>query len=120
MQPPAPESQRVSDEELLRRCQRGDEAALGQLIGLYQDRIFRIAFRVLRDGSRAEDAVADALATVWFRCGSWRGDAAAGTWIQQVAYRVVIDHARSRARWWRIWAKAEREPNPSGDPSAMV
>jgi RNA polymerase sigma-70 factor (ECF subfamily) len=118
MQPTSAESGRVSDEELLRRCQGGDEAALGELIARYQERLFRIAYRVLRDGGRAEDAVADALAAVWFRCGSWRGDATAGTWIHQVGYRVVIDHARSRGRWWRIWTRAK--PSESSDPSAVA
>jgi RNA polymerase sigma-70 factor, ECF subfamily len=95
-------------EDLLRRCQRGDATALSELIRLHQNRLFRVAFRVLRDPGRAEDAVADAFATIWFRCGSWRGEAA-GTWLHRVAYRVILDHARSRRRWWRFFAPAAQE-----------
>lgn len=97
------------DEDLLTRCQRGDSTALGELIRRHQDRLFRIAFRVLHDPGRAEDAVADAFATIWFRCGTWRGEAAV-TWLQRVAYRVILDHARSRRRWWRIFGATEKEP----------
>lgn len=105
-----PEARRRLDADLLRRCQRGDAAALGELIRRHQDRLFRVAFRVLRDPGRAEDAVADAFSTIWFRCGKWRG-AAAGTWIHRVAYRIVLDHARSRRRWWRLFGPAEpQEP----------
>lgn len=90
------------DDDLLRRCQRGDEAALSELIRRHQDRLFRVAFQVLRDPGRAEDAVADAFSTVWSRCGNWRGEGA-GTWIYRVAYRIVLDHTRSRRRWWRLF-----------------
>lgn len=93
------------DDDLLRRCQRGDATALTELIARHQDRLFRTACRVLRDPARAEDATADAFAAVWARCKSWRGDAAASTWIYQVAYRVVLDHARARRRWWRVFAR---------------
>jgi RNA polymerase sigma-70 factor (ECF subfamily) len=107
------------DDDLLRRCQQGDRPALGELICRFRDRLFRLAFRVLRDAARAEDAVADAFAAVWFRCGNWRGEAAAA-WIHRVAYRVVLDHARTRRRWWRFFRREPEEPpaspEPGGDP----
>ena len=75
-------------DELLRRCQRGDEAALTDLVRLFEGRIFRLAYRVTGDAARAEEATADALAKVWAKCGQWRGDSAAGTWVYRVALRV--------------------------------
>jgi len=108
------------DDDLLRRCQAGDDAALGELICGFQDRLFRLAVRVLGDPARAEDAVADAFVAVWSRCRSWRGDAAAATWICRVAYRVVLDHARERRRWWRIFPSAGREPPVPADPAAEL
>jgi RNA polymerase sigma-70 factor (ECF subfamily) len=111
-------SEAVVDDDLLRRCQRGDATALSELIRRHQDRLFRVAVRVLRDPARAEDAVADAFAAVWFRCGSWRGEAAA-TWLHRVAYRVMLDHARARRRWWRLftpaWASNEAAAEPGHD-----
>jgi RNA polymerase sigma-70 factor (ECF subfamily) len=108
---------RVDDDDLLRRCQRGDDAALTELVRRFEGRIFRLAYRVLQDTARAEDAAADALANVWLRCRSWRGDAAAGTWIQQVAWRVVLDHHRRRRRWWRFWQPVHAEGSSSkSDP----
>jgi RNA polymerase sigma-70 factor, ECF subfamily len=105
------------DDDLLRRCQRGDSRALAELIARHQDQLFALAHRVLRDPARAEDAVADAFAAVWVRCASWRGDAAAGTWIHQVAYRVVLDHTRARRRWWRVFPRpaADSAPDPAAE-----
>lgn len=92
----------MGEEELLRRCQQGDEQALAELIRRFQRRIFALAYRVLGDEARADDATADALATIWLRAGSWQGISQAGTWIQQVAWRKILDHARQRSRWWRF------------------
>lgn len=119
MQPAHPDE---SDEELLRRCQRGDDAALTELVRRFEGRLFRLAFRVLQDPARAEDAAADALATVWARCGTWRENARAATWIQQVALRVVLDHHRRRKRWWRFWERSESfsETDSANDPARTV
>lgn len=106
-------------EDLLRRCQRGDATALSELIRCQQDRLFRVAFRVLRDPARAEDAVTDAFTAIWARCGSWRGESA-GTWIQRVAYRIILDHARSRRRWWRLLTAAPHEPLAENEPGTEL
>ena len=109
------------DDDLLRRCQKGDRAALAELIRRFQDRLFRIACRVLRDAARAEDALADAFAAIWLKCGKWRGESAAGTWIYAVAYRVVLDHARTRRRWWRrLGGSADESQAEAQDTTAKV
>jgi RNA polymerase sigma-70 factor (ECF subfamily) len=98
-------------DQLLRRCQQGDESALAELVRLYQDRLFQLAYRALGDAALAQEAAADALIKVWSKAGQWRGDAAANTWIYQVAVRTVLDARRSRRRWWERW---------SGPPSEAV
>lgn len=103
-------------DELLRRCQRGEEAALGAIVRLFQERIFRLACRVLGDHAQAEEAVADAFTKVWGRAGQWRGEAAAATWIYQVAYRTILDSRKRQRRWWQLWGpppdEEVRDPQP--------
>ena len=93
------------DDELLRRCQRGDETALNALLRRYQDRIFRLACRVIADRALAGEATAQTLVKIWGRCGQWRGQSAAGTWIYRIAVRTVLDVQRSQSRWWRRWSR---------------
>ena len=106
------------DDELLQRCQEGDEAALDALVRRYRDRIFRLACRVSGDAALAEEAAAQALVKVWARCGQWRGQSAAGTWIYRTAVRAILDVQRSQGRWWRRWARsvpaatADARPGP--------
>jgi len=113
----------ADNDELLRRCQRGDDSAMRDLVQSYQGRIFRLAYRVFGDSARAEEVTADALATVWERCRSWRGESQAGTWIHRVAWRVILDHQRSLRRWWRFWELdgiAESPASQQLDPSTAV
>jgi RNA polymerase sigma-70 factor (ECF subfamily) len=93
------------DDELLRRCQQGEETALDGLVRRYQQRIFHLACRVLGDAALAEEATAQTLVKIWSRCGQWRGQSAAGTWIYRIAVRTVLDVQRSQNRWWRRWAR---------------
>jgi len=84
--------------DLLRRCQRGDESALAALVEQFGGRVSRLAFRVLGDRGRAEDASADVFVKLWMTARQWRGDADAGTWIYRVAYHTVLDHQRRKQR----------------------
>src|SRR5262245_13474326 len=110
------------DDNLLRRCQQGDDSALAELVRRFQDRVFRLAYRVTGDAAAAEEAAADVFVKVWRRAGQWRGESSAGTWIYRIAVRTVLDHERGRHRWWRRWATAlpgfVADPRP--DPARLA
>jgi RNA polymerase sigma-70 factor, ECF subfamily len=84
--------------ELLRRCQRGDESALARLVEQFGGRIFRFAWRILGDRGRAEEASADVFVKLWTTARKWRGDADAGTWTYRIAYHTILDHRRRKQR----------------------
>lgn len=88
------------DDLLLQNCQRGDEASLAELVRMYQDRIYRLADRVLGDPAQAEEAAAEVFTKIWFKAESWNRQAAAGTWIYRVAMHAILDYRRRRERWW--------------------
>ena len=59
-------------------AQQGDRAALSEICERYQKRAFNIAFRILRNSQLAEDAVQDALLSIWLSARTFqpqRGDA---------------------------------------------
>ncbi len=103
-------------DQLLRRCQQGDESALDELVRLYQDRVYQLAYRALGDAALAQEATADAFLKVWNKAGQWRGQAGAATWIYQVAVRTVLDTRRSRRRWWQRWSAPLPEVVADGRP----
>lgn len=104
-----------ASDTLLRRCQRGDQAALAELVHLYQDRIFRLAVRVLGNASAAEEASAAALVKLWNKCRQWRGESSAATWIYRLALRTILDSRRGRRRWLLRWGTPLLE-SPTAEP----
>ena len=64
-------------DQLLRRCQQGDESALDELVRLFQERVYQLAHRALGDAALAQEATADAFLKVWNKAGQWRGQAGA-------------------------------------------
>lgn len=57
----------VVDKELFERIQSGDEVAFQELFTKYWELLYRIAFKILRDESMAEDMVQDVFISVWER-----------------------------------------------------
>jgi RNA polymerase sigma-70 factor (ECF subfamily) len=105
-------------ERLLQRCQKGDEAALADLMRLYQERVFQFNLRVSGDSSLAEEATVDCFYRIWTKCGQRRDDASPDAWIFRIAHRAVLDLARKQQRWWNRLVKGSRtteddlQPNP--------
>lgn len=91
-------------DELLRRCQQGDQRALTELVRGFQDRIYRLAFGVTRDTALAEEAAAQAFLKIWHKAGQWQGQSRAATWIYRLALRTILDVQRGQRRWWKRWS----------------
>jgi RNA polymerase sigma factor (sigma-70 family) len=86
--------ERIDDELLVLRCQQGDPAAFDALVGRWQERLWRHAWRLTGD----EDAAWDVLQEAWIGISRGLGrleDAAAfPAW----AYRIVSNKCRDWIR----------------------
>src|SRR5262245_7534763 len=110
---PSPD-ERVTDGDLLQRIAHGDTAAFETLYGRYARPVLGLALRLLRDRSRAEDAVQETFAAIWRSARSYRPDRGPGApWLYAVARNAIVDRARSR----RDATFAEPPDSPSGDPT---
>jgi RNA polymerase sigma factor (sigma-70 family) len=89
----------LSDEAILALVSRGDEAALGALYDRFGRPAYRLALKVLRDGSLAEDAVQDAFLMIWRTAGTYRPQRAkASTWVLTIVHRRAVDLVRREQR----------------------
>jgi RNA polymerase sigma-70 factor (ECF subfamily) len=89
----------VSDAEaaLVSRCLAGDELACAELVESHQRMVYQLAFHLLGDKEEALDLSQDVFLTVFRMLDRFRGQSALRTWI----YRIVVNQARNRQRWWR-------------------
>lgn len=89
----------VDDLELLRRCARRDESALGELHDRHASLCRHRAFQVLRRRDLAEEAVQDAFLDLWRTAAGFDpARAAVRTWLCVLVHRRAVDVARREAR----------------------
>jgi RNA polymerase sigma-70 factor (ECF subfamily) len=84
---------------LVELARDGDEEAFASLIRMAGDRLMAIAFRILRDADRAEDAVQQAIVTAWRELPALRDTDRFGGWL----YRVLVNACYAEARRTRRW-----------------
>ena len=82
---------------LIARCTTGDETACAELVAAHQRMVYGLAFNLLGNRDDALDLSQDVFLRVFRTLSSFRGHSALRTWI----YRIVINQARNRQRWWR-------------------
>lgn len=103
----------LSDEKLLEAVARGDEDALATLYDRYGRVAYGLAFRVLRDGPLAEDAVQEAFLQVWRSAAQFRPERAkVGTWLLTFVHRRAVDLVRREER--RRTEPEDAAPAPVG------
>src|SRR5215208_5869619 len=88
---------------LISRCTAGDEVACAELVTEHQRMVFTLALHLLGDRDEALDLSQEVFLRVFRTLSSFRGQSALRTWI----YRIVINQARNRQRWWRRRRRAD-------------
>jgi RNA polymerase sigma-70 factor (ECF subfamily) len=91
---PAP----VTDEELVTRARAKDFAAFEQLVGRYEDKVYRLAFRFVRNETEAKEIVQDTFLSVWRKLDTFKGDSQFGSWVYRVAANAALMRLRSQRR----------------------
>jgi RNA polymerase sigma-70 factor (ECF subfamily) len=82
---------------LIERCASGEESACAELVATHQRMVFSLALHLMGDRDEALDVSQEVFLRVFRTLSSFRGQSALRTWI----YRIVINQARNRQRWWR-------------------
>lgn len=82
---------------LVQRCAARDEDACAELVSEHQRMVYQLSLNLLGDHNEALDLSQEVFLRVFRTIHTFRGHAALRTWI----YRIVINQARNRQRWWR-------------------
>lgn len=70
--------------------------AFDLIVQAYRDRVFRLAYSILRDRTAAEDAAQETLVRVWKALPGFDGRAALGTWIYAITRNTSLMELRRR------------------------
>jgi RNA polymerase sigma factor (sigma-70 family) len=82
--------------DLIVRCQRGDQQAHYRLYKLYAKAMFNVSYRILGSEADAEDALQDAFISAFRNILSYRGDATFGAWLKKIVINKAITILKKR------------------------
>lgn len=84
-----------SETRFIERLRGRDERAFNDLVQQYEQRVFRLVFRMLGRREEAEDMVQEVFVQVFKAVESFRGDSKLSTWI----YRIAINLCKNRTKY---------------------
>jgi RNA polymerase sigma-70 factor (ECF subfamily) len=88
----------ASDESLAARAAGGETFAFEAIVARYQDRVYRLTFRLTGNHADALDVTQDTFLQIFRHLASFRGESRFGTWLYRVATNAALMHRRTRAR----------------------
>lgn len=108
-----------TDEDLVRRAQRGDRSAFDELVLRQRDRVYAVALRLTGNPADAEDALQDTFLNAYRGVGRFGGRARVSTWLYRIAANASFDVIARRRTRDRPLDDAGHEPAAPGDPFAQ-
>ena len=86
----------MSPEELVVQCQVGNVEAFETLYHQHAARLYTLACRMAGSPEDGEDLLQEIFLQAYRKLGSFKGDAAIGTWLYRLALNHCLDYVRSR------------------------
>ena len=81
---------------LAKLARNGDRNAFAELVELYKDKIFHLAYRMLNNKQEAEDAVQETFLRVYTNLHRYDENQKFSTWIFRIGTNLCIDKLRRR------------------------
>jgi RNA polymerase sigma-70 factor (ECF subfamily) len=104
----------LDESDLIRRAQRGDTHAYGELVNAYQGIAFRTAYVIARNAGDAEEAAQDGFVKAWRALGRFREGAPFRPWLLRIVANEASNRRRSAGRRAGLALRAAAQ-EPSGD-----
>jgi RNA polymerase sigma-70 factor (ECF subfamily) len=118
----------LDDRELIERCRAGDLSAFEPLVEKYRQRVWQLAYHLLRDREEARDVAQEAFVRAWQSLPTFRGQSAFYTWVFRIAVNLATDRQRQRGARARAfggepvpeeeWTRTA--PDPAAGPEAVA
>jgi len=117
------------DAELVESLRRHDAGAAEALVGVYGDRVYRLAIRITGNEQDAEEVVQDALWTAARKIDTFKGESAFGSWLYRITANAAYQKLRGRqgkrleVSWDDIGPSFDDQNHhaePNGDWSARI
>jgi RNA polymerase sigma-70 factor (ECF subfamily) len=106
------------DRELVERCQRGHLEAYETLVNRYRQRVYGLAYSMLRNEQDAIDLSQETFVKAWQAIRGFKKNASFYTWLYRITTNLCIDFVRKRDR--RPTVPFEEAVDPDADANVDV
>ena len=84
------------DDELVRFAQGGENLAFDELVRRYQDKVYRLCYKILRHEDDAAEAMQDAFLSAYRGLKNFKAESTFSTWLYRVATNASLMKYRKR------------------------
>jgi RNA polymerase sigma-70 factor (ECF subfamily) len=85
--------------DLISRCQQGDQEALKELFERYREKVYQVAYGMVRRREDALDIVQEVFIKLFRSIGHFRGKSTFYTYLYRMATNTAIDHIRKMKKF---------------------
>jgi RNA polymerase sigma-70 factor (ECF subfamily) len=87
----------MDEKDLIRAAKNGDVESFNQLVLVYQDTVYTVAYRIMGETEAAADATQDAFISAYRKLHQFRGDSFK-SWLMRIVTNACYDELRRRKR----------------------
>ena len=113
-----PELATLPDAELVRLAQAGETRAFDELVRRYQDKVYRLSYKILRHEDDAAEALQDALLSAYRGLKNFKAESTFSTWLYRVATNAALMKYRKR-RDGHVSLERSQSDNEDAEPLAL-
>jgi RNA polymerase sigma-70 factor, ECF subfamily len=106
------------DRTLIERCQAGELEAYEVLVGRYRQRVYSLAYGMLRNEQDATDLSQETFVKAWQAIRGFKKNASFYTWLYRITTNLCIDFVRKRDR--RPTVPFEEAVDPDADVDVEI
>ncbi len=109
----------MTETDVVRKAKKGDKEAFAELVTNYNERIYNLALRILRNREDAEDVLQETFLTVLQKLDTFDGRSNFFTWIYRIATNVSLMKLRKKRL---VFAELPENPDmgPRHEEQIMV
>jgi RNA polymerase sigma-70 factor (ECF subfamily) len=108
----------LPDSELVRMAQAGETRAFDELVRRYQDKVYRLSYKILRHEDDAAEALQDALLSAYRGLKNFKAESTFSTWLYRVATNAALMKYRKR-RDGHVSLERSQSDNEDAEPLAL-
>jgi RNA polymerase sigma-70 factor (ECF subfamily) len=107
-----------SDDELVKFAQGGENRAFDELVHRYQDKVYRLCYKILRHEDDAAEAMQDAFLSAYRGLKNFKAESTFSTWLYRIATNASLMKYRKR-RGKHISLDQSQSPDDDAEPMQL-